>query len=73
MVDERLRQLYWEAIERLPPQCQAAFKLAVTQRLPYRETAKQLGISPARVERHVALGLLKVHSYLSKHERPTLQ
>jgi RNA polymerase sigma factor (sigma-70 family) len=66
-VVERKRRAIIEAMESLPPQYQAAFKLKVVQGLSYGEIARKLGISAATVERQVAGGLLHVHDYLKKY------
>ena len=45
--DERNR-LVQEAINRLPPQCRAAFTLRVFHECSYKEVAERLGISRPR-------------------------
>jgi RNA polymerase sigma-19 factor, ECF subfamily len=61
--DER-NQLIQEAIDRLPPQCRAAFTLRVFHECSYKEVAARLGISPKTVEKHIARGLHETHNYL---------
>jgi RNA polymerase sigma-70 factor (ECF subfamily) len=63
--DER-NQLMQEAIDRLPPQCRAAFALRVFHECSYKEVADRLGISAKTVEKHIARGLRETHSYLTK-------
>jgi RNA polymerase sigma-70 factor (ECF subfamily) len=63
--DERNR-LIQEAIDRLPPQCRAAFALRVFHECSYKEVADRLGISPKTVEKHIARGLRETHSYISR-------
>ena len=61
--DERNR-LMLEAIDRLPPQCRAAFTLRVFHQCSYKEVAERLGISAKTVEKHIARGLHDTHSYI---------
>jgi RNA polymerase sigma-70 factor (family 1) len=63
--DERNR-LIQEAIDRLPPQCRAAFALRVFHECSYKEVADRLGISAKTVEKHIARGLRETHSYLNR-------
>jgi RNA polymerase sigma-70 factor (ECF subfamily) len=63
--DER-NQLMQEAIDRLPPQCRAAFALRVFHECSYKEVAERLGISAKTVEKHIARGLRETHSYLKR-------
>jgi RNA polymerase sigma-70 factor (family 1) len=63
--DERNR-LIQEAIDRLPPQCRAAFTLRVFHECSYKEVAERLGISPKTVEKHIARGLHETHRYLNR-------
>jgi RNA polymerase sigma-70 factor (family 1) len=66
--DERTR-LIQEAIDRLPPQCRAAFTLRVFHGCSYKEVADRLGISAKTVEKHIARGLRETHSYLKRRYR----
>jgi RNA polymerase sigma-70 factor (family 1) len=66
--DERTR-LIQEAIDRLPPQCRAAFTLRVFHECSYKEVADRLGISAKTVEKHIARGLRETHSYLKRRYR----
>jgi len=63
--DERNR-LIQEAIDRLPPQCRAAFALRVFHECSYKEVADRLGISAKTVEKHIARGLRETHSYIAR-------
>jgi RNA polymerase sigma-70 factor, ECF subfamily len=68
--DERNR-LIQEAIDRLPPQCRAAFTLRVFHECSYKEIADRLGISAKTVEKHIARGLHDTHSYLKRRYNVT--
>jgi RNA polymerase sigma-70 factor (family 1) len=68
--DERNR-LIQEAIDRLPPQCRAAFTLRVFHECSYKEVAQRLGISAKTVEKHIARGLHETHRYLSRRYSTT--
>ena len=68
LADERTR-LIQEAIDRLPPQCRAAFTLRVFHECSYKEVAGRLGISAKTVEKHIARGLRETHSYLKRRYR----
>jgi RNA polymerase sigma-70 factor (ECF subfamily) len=63
--DERNR-LIQEAIDRLSPQCRAAFALRVFHECSYKEIADRLGISAKTVEKHIARGLRETHSYINR-------
>lgn len=64
--DERNR-LIQQAIDRLPPQCRAAFTLRVFHECSYKEVANQLGISVKTVEKHISRGLRETNRYLKVH------
>ena len=68
--DERSR-LIEEAIDRLPPQCRAAFTLRVFHQCSYKEVADRLGISPKTVEKHIARGLHETQTYLKRRYSAT--
>jgi RNA polymerase sigma-70 factor (family 1) len=70
--DERNR-LILEAIDRLPPQCRAAFTLRVFHQCSYKEVAERLGISAKTVEKHIARGLHDTHSYIKRRYDATRQ
>jgi RNA polymerase sigma-70 factor (ECF subfamily) len=61
--DERNR-LVQEAIDRLPPQCRAAFTLRVFHEYSYKEVADRLGISVKTVEKHISRAMRETNSYL---------
>jgi RNA polymerase sigma-70 factor, ECF subfamily len=63
LADERSRLLR-HAIERLSPQCRAAFVLKVFHACSYKEIAQRLGIAPKTVENHIARALRETHQYL---------
>ena len=61
--DERNR-LVQEAIDRLPPQCRAAFTLRIFHECSYKEVAERLGISVKTVEKHISRAIRETNSYL---------
>jgi RNA polymerase sigma-70 factor (ECF subfamily) len=63
LADERSRLLR-DAVERLSPQCRAAFTLKVFHACSYKEIAQKLGLSPKTVENHIARGLREMHAYM---------
>jgi len=65
LADERTR-LIKDAVDRLPPQCRAAFALRVFQACSYKEIADRLGISTKTVEKHIARGLRETHVYMKR-------
>ena len=64
MISEEASRLLKEAIERLPPQCRLAFTLKVFHGCSYKEIGSRLSLSEKTVEKHIALGLQRTHSYL---------
>lgn len=64
--DERNR-LIQQAIDRLPPQCRAAFTLRVFHECSYKEVADRLGISVKTVEKHISRGIRDTNRYLKVH------
>src|ERR1700686_5200201 len=68
--DERNR-LIQEAIDRLPPQCRAAFTLRVFHECSYKEVADRLGISAKTVEKHIGRGLHEPHRYVTRRYSAT--
>lgn len=68
LAEERSR-LIKLAVERLPPQCRAAFALRVFHDFSYKEIAAQLEISEKTVEKHVARGLRETHALLQRRYR----
>src|ERR1700692_2097200 len=63
--DERNRLIH-EAIDRLPPQCRAAFTLRVFHECSYKEVAERLGISAKTVDKHIARDLHETQCYLNR-------
>ena len=53
-----------EAINRLSPQCRAAFTLRVFHEYSYKEVADHLGISVKTVEKHIARAMRETNGYL---------
>src|SRR5271167_4050322 len=68
--DERNR-LIQEAIDRLPPQCRAAFTLRVFHECSYKEVADHLGISVKTVEKHISRGMRETNAFLKIRYRLT--
>jgi RNA polymerase sigma-70 factor (family 1) len=71
LLREERHRLIQEAIDRLPPQCRAAFTLRVFHECSYKEVADRLGISAKTVEKHIARGLHETHSYLTRRYNAT--
>lgn len=65
LAEERSRLLK-DAVERLTPQCRAAFALKVFHGCSYKEIAQRLGIAPKTVENHIARALRDTHQYLRR-------
>ena len=63
---EEQTRLLKEAVERLPPQCRAAFALRVFHECSYKEIARRLGVSPRTVENHIARAVRETHAYLRR-------
>jgi RNA polymerase sigma-70 factor (family 1) len=61
--DER-NQLIQQAVDRLPPQCRAAFTLRVFHEYSYKEVADHLGISVKTVEKHISRGIRETNRYI---------
>jgi RNA polymerase sigma-70 factor, ECF subfamily len=68
LADERA-QLLMQAVQRLPPQCRAAFTLRVFHACSYQEIADRLGVSIKTVEKHLMRGLRDTHVYLKRRYR----
>jgi RNA polymerase sigma-70 factor (ECF subfamily) len=66
LADEQSRLLK-EAIDRLSPQCRAAFTLKVFHAYSYKEIAQRMGLSPKTVENHIARALRQTHAYLRRY------
>lgn len=70
LTDEE-RRLLREAVERLSPQCRAAFSLRIFHGCSYKEIAQKLGISPKTVENHISRALRETHQYLRQRYQLT--
>jgi RNA polymerase sigma-19 factor, ECF subfamily len=68
-LDDERAQLLRQAIERLPPQCRAAFALKVFHACSYQEIATRLGITEKTVEKHVSRGIRDTYAYLKRQYR----
>lgn len=68
IADEASRMLK-KAIDRLPPQSQAALSLKLFHGYSYKEIAAALGLSEKTVEKHIARGLERTHEYLQARYR----
>lgn len=64
LLAEEQSSLLREAVERLPPQCRAAFALKVFHCCSYREIAQKLGIADRTVEAHISRGMRETYRYL---------
>lgn len=64
LIADEASQILKEAVDRLPPQCQAVFTLKVFHGCSYKEIAEKLGLSQKTVEKHIAVGLRRTHEYL---------
>ncbi len=58
-----------DAVDRLPPQCRAAFALRIFHECSYKEIAARMAISTKTVEKYVARGLREVHDDLKRRYR----
>ncbi len=64
MIRDERNRLVQEAIDRLPPQCRAAFTLRIFHECSYKEVAERLGISVKTVEKHISRAIRETNSYL---------
>ena len=64
IVAQEKSALLKNAIERLPPQCRAAFALKIFRGLDYQEIAQILGVSHKTVEGHISRGIRETYRYL---------
>ncbi len=64
LLAEEQAALLKRAVERLPPQCRAAFALKVFHGCSYREIAQRLGIAEKTVEAHLSRGMRETFRYL---------
>lgn len=68
IADEEARLLR-EAVERLSPQCRAAFTMKLFHGCSYRQIADELGVSVSTVEKHISKGLRETHAFMSRRYR----
>lgn len=68
-IADQQADLLRDAINRLTPQCRAAFALKVYHSCSYQEIARRLGIAPKTVENHIARALRETHRYLSQRDK----
>jgi RNA polymerase sigma factor (sigma-70 family) len=66
LLAEERSALLKDAIERLPPQCRAAFALRVFHCCSYKEIAEKLAISEKTVESHISRGARDTYRYLHR-------
>lgn len=59
--------VFARAVAHLPPKCREAFLMRRIDGLPYKQIANRMNISVSAVEKHVATGLLKCHSFLLEY------
>ncbi len=71
LFSEDLDQAYKRAIARLPERCRQVFLLSREKNMPYKDIARDLGISRRTVENEVYRGLKKIKLYL-KEFMPTI-
>lgn len=64
LIADEASRLLKEAVDRLSPQCRAAFALKVFHACSYREIAAKLNVTEGTVEKHIAHGLRETHAYL---------
>ena len=62
---EEYRQLIDDAVTRLPAQQQKAYMLSRYQRMKHEEIAKELGLSPETVKKHIQLAVQFIRKELS--------
>jgi len=68
IADEEARLLA-QAVERLSPQCRAAFTMKLFHDRSYKQIADELGISTKTVEKHISKGLRETHAFMRRTYR----
>lgn len=66
LFSEELDHAYKRAISRLPERCKQVFLLSREKNMPYKDIARDLGISQRTVENEVYRGLKKIKGYLKE-------
>lgn len=66
LIADEEAKLLRQAVERLPPQCRAAFAMKVFQGCTYKEIGGELGISTRTVEKHISKGLRETHAFMRR-------
>lgn len=59
--------MFCRAVRELPLQCRRAFLLKKVYGMSQRDIAQYLGISESTVEKHIAKGILRCHTFLEAH------
>ena len=72
LADHEYEALISQAIEQLPPQRQAIFRLCRQEGKTYQETAEMLGISKNTVKEHMVLAMKAIRNFFSLHTGLTL-
>jgi RNA polymerase sigma-70 factor, ECF subfamily len=66
LMESELERMAKKAIDELPPQCQAVFKLSRVENLTYAEIGAQLNISVKTVENHMVKALRTLREKLKE-------
>ncbi len=66
---EQKIRIFCDAIAELPPQCRRVFLMRKYQALSHKEIARELGITPSAVEKHIALGAERCKKYVENREK----
>ncbi len=62
-----LEEMLHEALERLPPNVQKAFKLSRFENMTYNQIAEELGVSPKTVEAYISKALSALRTNLKDY------
>ena len=65
---KRKMLVFWDAVSKLPAQCQKVFILKKVHGYSHKEIAKILEISISTVEKHAATGLKRCSEYMDMHQ-----
>lgn len=66
LIAQQTLEIYFEAIESLPPKCRHVFLMRKSLGLSYKEIAKKLNISVSTVETHLERAFARCDAYLSQ-------